>query len=90
VSTAAEWIAAAPAVEPMTDQRYLDLWDETRQAVIHDPAYLPDIFHYMFGYIGARAKTPGLDDDGWAAALLEIAALRAKDGIPMNERGERL
>jgi hypothetical protein len=81
----------APAPEAMSEERYQDLWDKTRSAVLDDKTYLPEVYAYLFGRIGARAKTPGLDDDGWAAATLETIALRAESGIPMFEpQGEVL
>jgi hypothetical protein len=85
---------SAELVDPfspaMSDERYQALWDKTRDAVLYDKAYLPEIHAYLFGRIGARAKTPGLDDDGWAAATLETLALRAESGVPMFEPQEEV
>lgn len=73
---------AAPATQPMTLAEYDRLRDDVRAAVIHDKAFAPEAFWFLFTSLGTLAQTSA-DPDGFAARVLERVALRAKDGIPM-------
>jgi hypothetical protein len=80
---------AAPAIQQMTLAEYDRLRDDVRPAVIHDKAFTPEAFWFLFTSLGTLAQTSA-DPDGFAARVLERVALRAKDGIPMYEPQEEV
>lgn len=80
----------APAThEPMTLKEYDAIRDDGQEAVLTDRAYLPDAYQFLLRSLGTLAQTSH-DPDGYAARVLRELRMRAKDGIPMNERGQQI
>jgi len=80
---------AAIVREPMSQSEYDQINDDDGEAVRSERGYVVDAHKFLLRSLGSLAMT-SYDPDGFAARTLRELQMRAKDGIPMNERGERL
>lgn len=90
MTTAAEWIAASPTRERMTQDEMDAICDTIREAMYDDKALLPELFWFGLSALGVIALTGTEADNRHASRTLRQMVQRAKDGVPMNERGEHL
>jgi hypothetical protein len=79
----------APTIQPITQDEYDRIRDAGQEAVLSDRGYLPDAYQFLLRTLGTLAMT-GYDPDGFAATQLRLLEARALDGVPMNDRQERL
>lgn len=89
MTTAAEWIAATPTHQRMTQDELDAICDTIREAMYDDKALLPDLFWHGLSSLGVIAST-GTEARDLATQTLRQMVQRAKGGVPMNERGEHL
>ena len=90
MTTAAEWIAARPAVEPMTRAECDAIHDDIRDAYLRDHARVTEFLAAALACLATIAQTGTEADNVLAANHLRHIQLAAKSGIPMYEPQEEV